>query len=94
MFFSSSKNLMLVKERVLIIYPSELFSVEFSSGISTDTIINEKVTTVIKHLKSILFIIKNLYHLRVARQSFSEAGVRLEAFQELSPGGVCQNRCS
>ena len=35
MFFSSSKNLMLVNERVLIIYPSDLFSVEFSSGIST-----------------------------------------------------------
>ena len=26
---------MLVNERVLIIYPSDLFSVEFSSGIST-----------------------------------------------------------
>ena len=35
MFFSSSKNLMLVNERVLIIYPSDLFSVEFGSGIST-----------------------------------------------------------
>ena len=35
MFFSSSKNLMLVNERVLITYPSDLFSVEFSSGIST-----------------------------------------------------------
>ena len=58
------------------------------------TIINEKVTTVIKHLKSILFVIKNLYYLRVARQIFSEAELRLEAFQKLSPGGVCQNRCS
>ena len=35
MFFSSSKNLVLVNERVLIIYRSDLFSVEFSSGIST-----------------------------------------------------------
>ena len=35
MFFGSCKNLMLVNERVLIIYHSDLFSVEFSSGIST-----------------------------------------------------------
>ena len=40
MFFSSSKNLMLVNERVLIIYPSDLFSVEFSSGISTTKVIS------------------------------------------------------
>ena len=33
---------MLVNERVLIIYPSDLFSVEFSSGIST----------VLKHYKN------------------------------------------
>ena len=39
-FCSSSKNLMLVNEHVLIIYPSNLFSVEFSSGISTILINN------------------------------------------------------
>ena len=32
---------MLVNERVLIIYPSDLFSVEFSSGISTIGAIDE-----------------------------------------------------
>ena len=45
MFFSSCENLMLVNERVLIIYPFDLFSVEFSSGIST----------VLKHYKPIKF---------------------------------------
>ena len=41
MFFSSSKNLMLVNEHVLIIYSSDLFSVEFSSRISTIGAIDE-----------------------------------------------------
>ena len=40
-FNSSSKNLMLVNELVLIIYPPDLFSIEFSSGISTIGAINE-----------------------------------------------------
>ena len=34
---------MLVNERVLIIYPSDLFSVEFSSGISTELTCDRKV---------------------------------------------------
>ena len=34
---------MLVNERVLIIYPSDLFSVEFSSGISTFGIVDFQV---------------------------------------------------
>ena len=58
MFFSSSKNLMLVNERVLIIYPSDLFSVEFSSGISTPTL---KVN--IQHFLSINVMKKYKYNI-------------------------------
>ena len=51
MIFGSSKNLMLVNERVLIIYPSDLFSVELSSGISTIGAINEGLWFVVTTLQ-------------------------------------------
>ena len=51
MFFRSSKNLMLVNEHVLIIYPSDLFSVEFSSGISTIGAIDEGLSLLVTTLQ-------------------------------------------
>ena len=50
-FFSVVVRILLVNERVLIIYPSDLFSVELSSGISTIGAINEGLWFVVTTLQ-------------------------------------------